>query len=123
MKNPNLPSTVGVLGGGRMGAGIAHAFLIDGANVLVVERDEESAEAARERVEPRRQEHRTRHHRRKPGGVGPGWPSPSTTPTSGPPAVVEAVPEDWDLKVTALQAVGRDWPRTRGWPPTRRRCP
>ena len=51
MTNPNLPSTVGVLGGGRMGAGIAHAFLIKGANVLVVERDEASAEAARERVE------------------------------------------------------------------------
>ena len=51
MGNPNLPSTVGVLGGGRMGAGIAHAFLVKGANVLVVERDEESAQAARERVE------------------------------------------------------------------------
>ena len=46
-----LPDSVGVLGGGRMGAGIAHAFLINGANVLVVERDEQSAEAARERVE------------------------------------------------------------------------
>ncbi|BAS10693.1 coa dehydrogenase [Arthrobacter sp. Hiyo4] len=46
MTNPNLPPTVGVLGGGRMGAGIAHAFLINGANVLVVERDEASAEAA-----------------------------------------------------------------------------
>ena len=34
-----------------MGAGIAHAFLINGANVLVVERDDESAEAARARVE------------------------------------------------------------------------
>ena len=43
----NLPATVGVLGGGRMGAGIAHAFLINGANVLVVERDDEAAEAAR----------------------------------------------------------------------------
>jgi 3-hydroxybutyryl-CoA dehydrogenase len=46
-----LPDFVGVLGGGRMGAGIAHAFLINGASVLVVERDEASAEAARERVE------------------------------------------------------------------------
>src|SRR5687768_12663355 len=60
MSNPTLPASlpstdlpgfVGVLGGGRMGAGIAHAFLINGANVLVVERDDESAEAARERVE------------------------------------------------------------------------
>ncbi len=46
----NLPSIVGVLGGGRMGAGIAHAFLTSGSEVVVVERDEESAEAARERV-------------------------------------------------------------------------
>ena len=42
---------VGVLGGGRMGAGIAHAFLITVPTSLVVERDEASAEAARERVE------------------------------------------------------------------------
>ena len=46
-----IPHSVGVLGGGRMGAGIAHAFLINGADVLVVERDEESAAAARQRVE------------------------------------------------------------------------
>jgi 3-hydroxybutyryl-CoA dehydrogenase len=49
--SPGLPSRVGVLGGGRMGAGIAHAFLVKGADVLVIERDEQSAEAARERVE------------------------------------------------------------------------
>ena len=29
-----LPTTVGVLGGGRMGAGIAHAFLTSGSNVV-----------------------------------------------------------------------------------------
>ena len=46
-----LPSKVGVLGGGRMGAGIAHAFLISGSQVTVVERDAQSAQAARERVE------------------------------------------------------------------------
>lgn len=46
-----LPARVGVLGGGRMGGGIAHAFLMAGAEVTVVERDEESAAAARERIE------------------------------------------------------------------------
>ena len=58
---------VGVLGGGRMGAGIAHAFLINGANVLVVERDEDAA-AGRPRTgrSPLRQEHRARRHRRQP---------------------------------------------------------
>lgn len=45
-----VPTQVGVLGGGRMGAGIAHAFLIAGAHVTVVERDADSAAAARERV-------------------------------------------------------------------------
>ena len=45
-----LPARVGVLGGGRMGAGIAHAFLVSGSTVTVVERDEEQAEAARDRV-------------------------------------------------------------------------
>ncbi|WP_353826483.1 3-hydroxyacyl-CoA dehydrogenase family protein [Agromyces sp. SYSU T0242] len=47
---PVAPERVGVLGGGRMGAGIAHAFLLAGARVTVVERDVEAAEAARTRV-------------------------------------------------------------------------
>ena len=41
---------LGVLGGGRMGAGIAHAFLLAGSQVVVVERDEASAAAAGERI-------------------------------------------------------------------------
>jgi len=41
---------VGVLGGGRMGAGIAHAFVLVGCEVAVVERDEGTADAARARV-------------------------------------------------------------------------
>ena len=32
-----LPQQIGVYGGGRMGAGIAHAFLVSGASVTVVE--------------------------------------------------------------------------------------
>ncbi|TFB92462.1 3-hydroxyacyl-CoA dehydrogenase family protein [Cryobacterium sp. HLT2-28] len=45
-----VPTQVGVLGGGRMGAGIAHAFLVAGAHVTVVERGADAAAAARERV-------------------------------------------------------------------------
>ena len=45
-----IPANVGVLGGGRMGAGIAHAFCTAGASVVVVERDDDSARAAYERV-------------------------------------------------------------------------
>ena len=39
-----------MLGGGRMGAGIAHAFLLAGSHVSVVERDDESADAAAHRI-------------------------------------------------------------------------
>ncbi len=44
------PSHVGVLGGGRMGAGIAHAFLLAGSDVAVVERDSAAADAATRRI-------------------------------------------------------------------------
>lgn len=48
----SVPDVVGVLGGGRMGGGIAHAFLTSGSSeVVVVERDAQSAEAAKERIE------------------------------------------------------------------------
>ncbi|WP_285115914.1 3-hydroxyacyl-CoA dehydrogenase family protein [Leifsonia sp. fls2-241-R2A-40a] len=45
-----LPSRVAVIGGGRMGAGIAHAFLMAGAEVAVVERDASAASEARDRI-------------------------------------------------------------------------
>jgi len=45
-----LPTRVGVYGGGRMGAGIAHTFLAAGCSVVVVESDEPTAQAARGRV-------------------------------------------------------------------------
>ncbi|WP_282851567.1 3-hydroxyacyl-CoA dehydrogenase family protein [Gulosibacter sediminis] len=50
MSTSVLPARVGVIGGGRMGAGIAHAFLINGADVVVLERDEAAAAAAHDRV-------------------------------------------------------------------------
>ncbi len=46
----DVPRVVGVLGGGRMGAGIAHAFVVAGSTVRVVERDDEQAAAALDRV-------------------------------------------------------------------------
>lgn len=48
---PIVPDHVGVLGGGRMGAGIAHAFLLAGSRVTVVERDDTSADAAAQRLD------------------------------------------------------------------------
>lgn len=51
IETPNLwPSRVGVVGGGRMGSGIAHAFLTNGANVVIQEADAEREAAAREAV-------------------------------------------------------------------------
>jgi 3-hydroxybutyryl-CoA dehydrogenase len=46
----SVPDRVGVIGGGRMGAGIAQAFLTAGARVEVVEAGAAAAEAARGRV-------------------------------------------------------------------------
>jgi len=46
----SAPARVGILGGGRMGAGIAHAFLLAGADVQVVERDADAAGEARARI-------------------------------------------------------------------------
>jgi 3-hydroxybutyryl-CoA dehydrogenase len=45
-----LPERIGVVGGGRMGAGIAHAFLAAGCNVIVREADHGSAQAAAARI-------------------------------------------------------------------------
>jgi len=45
-----VPAQVGVYGGGRMGAGIAHAFLQSGAAVVVIESSEERADAARRTI-------------------------------------------------------------------------
>jgi 3-hydroxybutyryl-CoA dehydrogenase len=102
-----IPQNVGVLGGGRMGAGIAHAFLIKGATVVVVERDDDAAAGARARVADAVAKSASR-------GALDGAPedvlarfSTSTdySAFAGCGLVVEAVPEDFELKVSALKAV------------------
>jgi 3-hydroxybutyryl-CoA dehydrogenase len=45
-----VPKTVGVIGGGRMGAGIAQVFAVAGAIVCLAERDPAAAVASRDRV-------------------------------------------------------------------------
>lgn len=90
-----------------MGAGIAHAFLLNGSHVLVVERDEAAAEAARERVESAAAKSIERGatdanldemvSRLEVGVDYAGF--------ADRRLVVEAVPEDWDLKVAALRGV------------------
>ncbi|WP_290368250.1 3-hydroxyacyl-CoA dehydrogenase family protein [Microbacterium sp. Bi121] len=95
---------VGVLGGGRMGAGIAHAFLLAGCEVVVVERDDEAADAAGQRI---RESIRRSVER---GATALGADDLASAVHVGCDIadfadcelVVEAVPEDRTLKVDAL---------------------
>ncbi|GAA1048561.1 3-hydroxyacyl-CoA dehydrogenase family protein [Arthrobacter russicus] len=100
-----LPGNVGVIGGGRMGAGIAHAFLVNGCAVTVAEASAEFIAAARGRVEEAVLKSADR-------GMLAGPPErvlrnlsvvTSIEELSGSDLVVEAVPEIFELKVAALQ--------------------
>ncbi|MFE2774284.1 3-hydroxyacyl-CoA dehydrogenase family protein [Microbacterium resistens] len=101
------PARVGVIGGGRMGAGIAHAFLLAGSHVVVVERDEEAARSAGERIAEsiRRSVER--------GGTVRGADEAfarlvtGTAPTllADRDLVIEAVPEDRGLKTETLRLI------------------
>lgn len=98
---------VGVLGGGRMGAGIAHAFLLAGSDVAIVERDSEATTTAMRRI----QESLERSVQR--GGTARSLDDLTTTLRAGTDAglfadrdlVIEAVPEDRALKSEALARV------------------
>lgn len=105
-----VPERVGVLGGGRMGAGIAHAFLIAGSDVVVVERSTADADAARARIEKAVDAGIER------GVVGIDRAEVLARLKTGSDAalfvdrdlVVEAVPEDRALKVDALRRVAAE---------------
>jgi 3-hydroxybutyryl-CoA dehydrogenase len=106
-----LPRHLGVYGGGRMGAGIAHAFLVCGTDVTVVEVDEDAAEAARGRVVRSLTvaEERGALGGGRPGGlaeaVGRLRVDHRTAALAGCGLVVEAVPEDPALKERVLRDV------------------
>lgn len=96
-----VPDAVGVYGGGRMGAGIAHAFVVAGAAVTVVENDDAAARTAHERI--------TASLGRAEAG---GEPAAGTFEVVTDPAalaacalVVEAVPELVDLKHDVLRRI------------------
>nr|WP_226761250.1 3-hydroxyacyl-CoA dehydrogenase family protein [Arthrobacter sp. SO3] len=105
--NSVLPDRVGVLGGGRMGAGIAHAFLIAGADVIVVERDEDAATIALGRVTEGLRASVTRRATDESLNSLTGRMSVSDdySAFSSCGLVVEAVPEEYALKSAALTAV------------------
>ncbi len=100
-----LPKAVGVIGGGRMGAGIAHAFLTKGSVVTIAEASAEFVAAARERVSEAVEKSAAR------GSITESVEAclscltvvTSVEELSGSDLVVEAVPEVFELKVSALQ--------------------
>ncbi|MFC4113947.1 3-hydroxyacyl-CoA dehydrogenase family protein [Nonomuraea zeae] len=104
-----LPQSVGVYGGGRMGAGIAHTFLAAGSHVTVVESGPETARAARARIGDGLAKAREKGKL----GVPPedALARLRTTTDAGDLAgcelVVEAVPEHAALKAEVLALVER----------------
>ncbi|WP_035771436.1 3-hydroxyacyl-CoA dehydrogenase family protein [Arthrobacter sp. Br18] len=102
-----IPTRVGVLGGGRMGAGIAHAFCLAGAAVVIVERDEPAAAAGRDRVESALAKSVERATTGETLGSLVSRVSVATDYAAfeGCGLVVEAVPEDFALKASALKRV------------------
>jgi 3-hydroxybutyryl-CoA dehydrogenase len=101
------PEVVGVVGGGRMGAGIAQVFLMLGSRVVVVEADTGAGEAAVGRVREGLEGARQR-------GKLDGDPEDvlerlgvvtAVDQLPGAELVVEAVPEDPALKVDVLARV------------------
>ncbi len=101
------PADVGVLGGGRMGAGIAHAFLLAGSRVTVVERDAAAAAAASTRVLDSVAASVARGTADDDEAAIAARFATSTEVADFARCdlVVEAVPEDLELKVDALTRV------------------
>lgn len=100
----NIPESVGVVGGGRMGAGIAHAFLLAGAHVTVLERDDATAGAATaalNRVVVASVDRGTTNESVE-ALTGRATVTADISALAGSELVVEAVPEDFSLKAEML---------------------
>ncbi|TYB47827.1 3-hydroxyacyl-CoA dehydrogenase family protein [Actinomadura chibensis] len=108
-----VPHRVGVFGGGRMGAGIAHLFVTAGSAVTVVESHDAASCAARDRVATSL----TRAAERDLLDEDPASVLARLTTTTDPAAlagselVVEAVPEDAGLKCSVLATAASHAPR------------
>ncbi|WP_165865701.1 3-hydroxyacyl-CoA dehydrogenase family protein [Vallicoccus soli] len=102
-----LPERTGVLGGGRMGSGIAHALLLAGSHVVVAESDEARAAAARERVADAVGASERRGTLPEPVDAVLARLTTGTgaAALAGCGLVVEAVPEDPALKAQVLAAL------------------
>jgi 3-hydroxybutyryl-CoA dehydrogenase len=100
----SAPARVGVLGGGRMGAGIAHAFVLAGSRVFVVERDTAAADAATRRIRASLAQSIERGATvRTASELENAFDSGTDSAVfAGCALVIEAVPEDRALKSEAL---------------------
>ncbi|MEU7855988.1 3-hydroxyacyl-CoA dehydrogenase family protein [Nonomuraea sp. NPDC049141] len=109
-----LPRTVGVFGGGRMGSGIAHAFLASGSHVIVVENDPEAADRARTRVTGSLAKAHDKGRLGVPLQDAVSRLRTTTDPGELAPCelVVEAVPEDAALKAQVLALAEQRAPGT-----------
>lgn len=105
-----VPGIVGVIGGGRMGAGIAQVFASAGSRVVIVEGDAAAAEAAHERVAAGLAKAAEKGKLDAEPGAVLTRVGTVTDPAELPAEaglVVEAVPERADLKVAVLAAAER----------------
>ncbi|GHF13064.1 3-hydroxyacyl-CoA dehydrogenase [Pseudolysinimonas yzui] len=101
-----VPAKVGVLGGGRMGGGIAHAFLLAGSDVVVVDQPDalETAEAGIRRAIATSVERGTALRSRSDLDAGLRV-TADRTALGDRDLVVEAIPEIPELKAATLPAV------------------
>lgn len=95
---------VSVIGGGRMGTGIAHAFLVTGSRVRLIEASPDLAEVATDRVVSMVEASDQRHLLNEPVDDVVARLSVHTSvgEVVGSRLVVEAVPEDVALKAVVL---------------------
>ena len=102
-----VPSHVGVIGGGRMGAGIAHAFLLAGASVTILERDEAAAAHALAALSTAIDASIARgtSEESRDDLVARSASTVDVADLAGSGLVVEAVPEDLALKVQMLTKI------------------
>ncbi|MFC7263759.1 3-hydroxyacyl-CoA dehydrogenase family protein [Streptomyces lutosisoli] len=110
ISTPSAPAVVGVIGGGRMGAGIAQSFAAAGSSVTVVESGERAAAAALDRVATGMERAAERGRLSEPAADVLGRVSVVGSVDELPRTcglVVEAVPEDASLKARLLAAAER----------------
>lgn len=105
----DLPRTVGLVGAGRMGCGIAHAYLAAGRQVVLVDSNPKAMEVAAGKVERmlERTAQRTRLGEPVTALMERLQVAGGLTAVGGSDLVIEAVPESLNLKRSVLAEVER----------------